>query len=155
MKIGFTIGKFAPLHKGHQYLIEKGLKEMDEFYVIVYDTNVIDISTEQRAKWIKEIYPKAKIIYAKNPPSQYGLDEKSVKIQNDYLKKLVKEIPVTHFYNSEPYGKFVARDLDIQEVQVDRNREKYMISATKLRNNLEENRKYLNNIVYEDIKEII
>ena len=155
MKIGFTIGKFAPLHKGHQYLIEKGLKEMDEFYVIVYDTNVIDISTEQRAKWIKEIYPKAKIIYAKNPPSQYGLDEKSVKIQTDYLKKLVKEIPVTHFYNSEPYGKFVARDLDIQEVQVDRNREKYMISATKLRNNLEENRKYLNNIVYEDIKEII
>ncbi len=155
MKIGFTIGKFAPLHKGHQYLIEKGLKEMDEFYVIVYDTNVIDISTEQRAKWIKEIYPKAKIIYAKNPPSQYGLDEKSVKIQTDYLKKLVKEIPVTHFYNSEPYGKFVARDLDIQEVQVDRNREKYMISATKLRNNLEENKKYLNNIVYEDIKEII
>ena len=155
MKIGFTIGKFAPLHKGHQYLIEKGLKEMDEFYVIVYDTNVIDISTEQRAKWIKEIYPKAKIIYAKNPPSQYGLDEKSVKIQTDYLKKLVKEIPVTHFYNSESYGKFVARDLDIQEVQVDRNREKYMISATKLRNNLEENKKYLNNIVYEDIKEII
>ena len=155
MKIGFTIGKFAPLHKGHQYLIEKGLKEMDEFYVIVYDTNVIDISTEQRAKWIKEIYPKAKIIYAKNPPSQYGVDEKSVKIQTDYLKKLVKEIPVTHFYNSEPYGKFVARDLDIQEVQVDRNREKYMISATKLRNNLEENKKYLNNIVYEDIKEII
>lgn len=155
MKIGFTIGKFAPLHKGHQYLIEKGLKEMDEFYVIVYDTNVIDISTEQRAKWIKEIYPKAKIIYAKNPPSQYGLDEKSVNIQTDYLKKLIKEIPVTHFYNSEPYGKFVARDLDIQEVQVDRNREKYMISATKLRNNLEENRKYLNNIVYEDIKEII
>ena len=79
MKIGFTIGKFAPLHKGHQYLIEKGLKEMDEFYVIVYDTNVIDISTEKRAKWIKEIYPKAKIIYAKNPPSQYGWMKKVLK----------------------------------------------------------------------------
>ncbi len=155
MKIGFTIGKFAPLHKGHQYLIEKGLKEMDEFYVIVYDTNVIDISTEKRAKWIKEIYPKAKIIYAKNPPSQYGLDEKSVKIQTDYLKELVKEIPVTHFYNSEPYGKFVARDLGIQEVQVDRSREKYMISATKLRNNLETNKEYISDIVYRDIREII
>ena len=41
MSIGFTIGKFAPLHKGHQYLIEKGIKEMDEFYVIVYETKVI------------------------------------------------------------------------------------------------------------------
>ena len=47
MKIGFTIGKFAPLHKGHQYLIEKGIKEMDKFYVIVYETNVIDIPLEQ------------------------------------------------------------------------------------------------------------
>ena len=40
MKIGFTIGKFAPLHKGHQYLIEKGLKEMDKFYVVIYETQV-------------------------------------------------------------------------------------------------------------------
>ena len=83
------------------------------------------------------------------------MDEKSVKIQTDYLKELVKEIPVTHFYNSEPYGKFVARDLGIQEVQVDRNREKYMISATKLRNNLETNKEYISDIVYRDIKEII
>ena len=29
-KIGFTIGKFAPLHKGHQYLIETALKEMED-----------------------------------------------------------------------------------------------------------------------------
>ena len=33
--IGFTIGKFAPLHKGHQLLIETALKEMDEVYVVV------------------------------------------------------------------------------------------------------------------------
>ena len=39
-KIGFTIGKFAPWHKGHQFLIETALKEMDEFYVVIYDTNV-------------------------------------------------------------------------------------------------------------------
>lgn len=33
--IGFTIGKFAPLHKGHQLLIETALKEMDEeLYVL-------------------------------------------------------------------------------------------------------------------------
>ena len=89
MKIGFTIGKFAPLHKGHQYLIEKGIKEMDEFYVIVYETNVIDIPLEQRAKWIKELYPEVNILLAKNPPSQYGLDEESVKIQMDYLKNIM------------------------------------------------------------------
>ena len=35
MKVGFTIGKFAPLHKGHEYLINKGIKENDEFYIFL------------------------------------------------------------------------------------------------------------------------
>ena len=152
MKLGFTIGKFAPLHKGHQYLIEKGIKEMDQFYVIVYETNVIDIPVEQRANWIKQLYPEVKILLAKNPPAQYGLDEESIKIQMDYLKNIIKDIPVTHFYNSEPYGKFVARDLHIEEVQVDRKREKYTISGTKIRKNVKENKAYVEEIVYEEIK---
>ena len=153
MKIGFTIGKFAPLHKGHQYLIEKGLKEMDEFYVIVYETSVMDIPVEQRASWIRELYPNVHILLAKNPPSQYGLDEESIKIQMDYLKKIIKDIPVTHFYNSEPYGKFVARDLGIEEVQVDRHREKYAISGTKIRKNVNENKQYIEEIVYKELKQ--
>ena len=153
MKIGFTIGKFAPLHKGHQYLIEKGIKEMDKFYVVVYETDVIDIPIEQRAKWIKDIYPEVHILLAKNPPSQYGLDEKSVKIQMDYLKSILKDIPVTHFYNSEPYGKFVARDLNIEEVQVDRKREKYAITGTKIRKNVKENKAYVEDIVYKELKQ--
>lgn len=152
MKIGFTIGKFAPLHKGHQYLIEKGIKEMDKFYVIIYETNVIDIPLEQRAKWIKDIYPEVNILYAKNPPSQYGLDEESIKIQIDYLKSIIKDIPVTHFYNSEPYGKFVARDLNIEEVQVDRLRKKYAISGTKIRKNVKGNKQYIDEIVYKELR---
>ena len=88
---------------------------------------------------------------AKNPPSQYGLDEESVKIQMDYLKNIIKEIPVTHFYNSEPYGKFVARDLKIEEVQVDRHREKYAISGTKIRKNVNENKQYIEDIVYKQL----
>lgn len=153
MKIGFTIGKFAPLHKGHQYLIEKGLSEMDKFYVVIYETKVINIPIETRANWIKQIYPKVNLIYAKNPPTQYGLDEESVKIQTDYLKEIIKDIKVTHFYNSEPYGKFVARDLGVKEVQVDRKREKYPISGTAIRKEVELNEEYVEKIVYRDMKE--
>ncbi len=82
-----------------------------------------------------------------------GLDEESVKIQTDYLKSLVKDIKVTHFYNSEPYGKFVARDLNVEEVQVDRKRQKYPISATLIRKSVEENESYLEKVVYKDFKE--
>ncbi len=153
MKIGFTIGKFAPLHKGHQYLIEKGLEEMDKFYIVIYETEVTKLPIETRANWIRQMYPKANIIYAKNPPKQYGLDEESIKIQTNYLKEKIKGIEATHFYNSEPYGKFVARDLKIQEVQVDRKRKKYPISATAIRKEIEKNEKYIEKIVYKDMKE--
>lgn len=153
MKIGFTIGKFAPLHKGHQYLIEKALSEMDKFYVVIYETTVTKIPIETRANWIKQLYPEANLIYAKNPPSQYGLDEESIKIQTDYLKEIVKGLEVTHFYNSEPYGKFVARDLKLEEVQVDRKREKYPISGTEIRKQIEKNESFVEKIVYKDIKE--
>ena len=88
-KVGFTIGKFAPLHKGHQYLIETAIKEMDEFYVIVYETNLINIPVEKRADWIRKLYPSVNILIAKNPPLKYGLDEESVKIQTDYLKNIL------------------------------------------------------------------
>ena len=40
-KIGFTIGKFAPLHIGHQFLIETAIKEMDEFIIVILDKNII------------------------------------------------------------------------------------------------------------------
>ena len=71
-KIGFTIGKFAPFHKGHQYLIETALKEVDKLIVVVYDTKVTNVPTEIRANWIKKLYPNVEIKYAHNPPSQYG-----------------------------------------------------------------------------------
>ena len=99
-KIGFTIGKFAPLHKGHQYLIETALKEMDKVIVVVYDTDVIDIEAEKRANWIKELYPNVEIRFAHNPPSKYGLDEESVNIQMKYLSEIIKDEVPTHFYSS-------------------------------------------------------
>ena len=68
IKRGFTIGKFAPFHKGHQYLIEKALKKMDEFYVVVYDTPQFDIDIETKIKWIKNVFPNVKILKAFNSP---------------------------------------------------------------------------------------
>ncbi len=150
-KVGFTIGKFAPFHKGHQLLIETGLKEMDEFYVVVYETDVINNKIEQRADWIKKLYPKAKVMYAYNPPSQYGLDDKSVKIQVDYLKDIVKDVPVTHFYSSEQYGRCVAENMNVVDARVDQERKQVPISATEIRKNVKKNRKFLENVVYYDL----
>ena len=151
-KIGFTIGKFAPFHKGHQYLIETARKEMDKVIVVVYDTDLIDVPTEKRADWIKKLYPDVEIKYAHNPPSQYGLDKESVNIQMEYLTKIIGEDKPTHFYSSEKYGASVADYMNIVDRRVDMERKNYPISATKVRNDVETNKKYLEDIVYKDIK---
>lgn len=150
-KVGFTIGKFAPLHKGHQFLIETALKEMDEVYVVIYDTDIINISVKQRAQWIKKLYPKVKIIYAYNSPKKYGLDKESVKIQMDYLSNLIKGIPVTHFYSSELYGEKVANYLNIENRLVDLERKNIPISATLIRNDYIKESKYIENFICSDI----
>lgn len=150
--IGFTIGKFAPFHKGHQYLIETALKEMEEMYIVIYDTDVIDVSVEERAKWIKELYPSVNVIYAFNSPKEYGLDDTSVNIQMKYLSNLIKDIPVTHFYSSEPYGEKVSNYLNIENRIVDKERKNVPISATTIRKDYTENRQYMENIVFERIK---
>lgn len=152
--IGFTIGKFAPLHKGHQFLIETALKEMEEVYVVIYDTDIIKINIEERAKWLKRLYPNLHIIYAFNSPKQYGLDKESVKIQMDYLSDLIKDIPVTHFYSSELYGKKVAEYLDIENRIVDLERKNIPINAETIRNNYEKNSKYLEDFVLHDCQRV-
>ena len=149
-KVGFTIGKFAPLHKGHQYLIETALNEMDKMIVVVYDTNVIDIETEKRAEWIKNLYPNVEIKFAHNPPMQYGLDDESVRIQMEYLSKIMENENPTHFYSSEKYGASVARYMNLVDRRVDNERIKVPIRAEIIRNNIEENKKWLENNVYED-----
>lgn len=154
-KIGFTIGKFAPLHKGHQYLIETALKEMDKVIVVVYDTDVIDIPTEKRANWIKELYPNVEIKFAHNPPSKYGLDDESVNIQMKYLTEILGDEKPTHFYSSERYGASVAKYMNIVDRRVDNERKVVPIRATKVRENVEENQKWLENKVYSDYKSSI
>lgn len=149
-KVGFTIGKFAPLHNGHQYLIETALKEMDEFIIVIYETDKIKVPVEQRAKWIQILYPKAKIVYAYNPPMQYGLDEQSVKIQMEYLQKHIGQFPVTHFYNSELYGTKVAEYLNIVDRKVDTARAKFPVSATAIRTEMEKYKGSLPGFVYKD-----
>lgn len=35
--VGLTLGKFAPLHRGHQFVIETALAERGRVFVLIYD----------------------------------------------------------------------------------------------------------------------
>ncbi len=151
MKTGFTIGKFAPFHKGHEFLIETALNEVDELYVVVYDTPKLDIDIDTKINWIKDRYPGVKIIKAFDSPKQYGLDQDSVKVQMEYLEKQLGKVKPNVFYSSELYGEEVAKWMNIPHRMVDLERKNVPIGASKIRKDVEGNKQFLNDEVYSDL----
>jgi len=151
MKTGFTIGKFAPFHKGHEFLIETALNEVDELYVVVYDTPKLDIDIDTKINWIKDKYPGVKIIKAFDSPKQYGLDQDSVKVQMEYLEKQLGKVKPNVFYSSELYGEEVAKWMNIPHRMVDLERKNVPIGASKIRKDVEGNKQFLNDEVYSDL----
>ena len=110
----------------------------------------LKIDIDKKAEWINKRFPSVKILKAFNSPKQFGLDEESVKIQMEYLIKIIKDIPVNYFYSSEPYGKYVAEYLNIQNVLVDESRTKIPVSAKLIRNDIEKYKNLLDLDVLKD-----
>lgn len=151
-KTGFTLGKFAPLHKGHQYMIETALKEMDEVIVMIYDTDVTKIPLTVRAGWIRELYPQVKVIEAWDGPEGHHPYNREYEIkEEEYILKMLAGKKITHFYSSEYYGEHVSRALGAVDRRVDNERKIVPVSATVIRENPFKYREYLSDIVYRDM----
>lgn len=150
-KTGLTLGKYAPFHKGHQLVIETALAEVDELYVMVYDTDVTSTPLQVRANWIKTLYPSVKIIEAWDGPEGYGDTPEIKKVQEDYILHKLKGRTITHFYCSEFYGDHVSKALNAIDRRVDEGRKAVPISGTELRKNLYQKKAFLSDLVYRDL----
>lgn len=70
MTTGMTLGKFAPLHRGHQHVIETALRENDHVIVLIYAAPDIKCSPlEVRSHWIRQLYPQVEVIEAIDGPT--------------------------------------------------------------------------------------
>src|SRR5689334_10548309 len=102
---GLTLGKFAPLHRGHQHLIETALQEMDEVVVIIYEAKeVTPVPLSVRAQWISKLYPSVDVILARGGPTEVGYTNDIKRSHEQYVLGLLRGKKITHFYSSEPYG---------------------------------------------------
>lgn len=150
-KVGLTLGKFAPFHKGHQLLIETAINEVDELIVLIYDDPVINIPLAIRASWIREIYPDIVVIEGVNSPNDTGYTAEIMKIQEDYVLSILGNRNISHFYSSEPYGVHMSVALNAINRQVDVSRNTVPISATKIRKDPFENKNFIHPKVYSDL----
>ena len=149
---GLTLGKYAPLHLGHQFVIELGLQEMDDMWVIIYDSpSVTNIPLNVRAHWIRTIYPTVTVIEAYGGPEAVGYSAEIKQAHEDYILQTLRIEGITHFYSSEPYGEHMSIALGAVDRRVDEARETIPISASTLRASPALWETYLHPIVYDTL----
>ncbi|MFN7875980.1 MAG: AAA family ATPase [Pirellula sp.] len=151
MKTGLTLGKFAPLHKGHQFVIETALNEVEHLIVLIYDCPDIEtLPLPVRAKWIRKLYPTVEVMEAWGGPTEMGLDPHVTQMHDEYLLRILAGKTITHFFSSEPYGEHVSLALKAKHFLVDLDRRHIPISGTAIRSNPFANRSHLDPLVYRD-----
>src|SRR5512145_2483055 len=152
LKRGLTLGKYAPLHRGHQLVIETGLSEMDEMIVIIYDapeTTAIPLAV--RSGWIRTLYPAVQVIEAWDGPTVVGYTPEIMRTHERYVLDTLGIAGVTHFYSSEPYGEHMSRTLGAIDRRVDGARVRVPISAAQVRVHPFTYREYVPPLVYRDL----
>ena len=150
-KAGLTLGKFAPFHKGHQYMFDTALSELDDLSVLIYDSPVTEVPLSVRAGWIRRLYPQVRVIEAWDGPDGYS-DERSFEIlQEQYIISRLEGRTINHFYSSERYGAHVSRALGAVDRRVDEARRAVPVSATMIRENPYAFRSFLDPVVYADL----
>lgn len=149
---GLTLGKFAPLHRGHQLLIETALAEVDELVVIIYDapeTTAIPLSV--RAGWLRRLYPQARVVEAWDGPTAVGDTPAIREAHERYVIERLKIRGVTHFYSSEFYGAHMSRALGARDRRVDPGRAAVPISGSAVRADPYAARAFVHPLVYRDM----
>lgn len=157
MRRGLVVGKFMPLHRGHQLLIESALAEVDELTVVVYNSDpggvYPSMRIEKRIGWLRELYPQIYNIVPRTDPlgkvkAEENDDPKYAPLYADDLSFLGQ---FDYVFSSEAYGAPFAKALCAKNVVVDMAREMLPISGTQIRENVYEHRGWLDPIVYRSL----
>jgi NadR type nicotinamide-nucleotide adenylyltransferase len=144
MKIGLVVGKFAPFHDGHYYLLETASKHCDRLIVLTYTSEYqYKYPGYMRESWIKHHFPKAEVyVLDKDCPA----DETDELIHREYCATFLRDVLNTSVhivFSSESYGQPFAAYLaeffrcNTTHYLVDIDRRVVPICATDIRNGKE------------------
>lgn len=131
---GLVLGKYAPLHAGHQLVIETALAEVDHLIAVVYAApSHTSVPLNVRADWIRRLYPEVELIQAPDGQEQTGLQPEVIDLQNGFLLRLLAGRRIDAFYSSEAYGEYVCSALHCRNRLIDPDRTKWAVSGSAAR----------------------
>lgn len=175
-KRGLVVGKFCPLHAGHELLINRALAACENVAIISYTKPEFDsCSPAVRESWIAALFPAVQILVIDdgslhNICSQRGLPFREIphndaadEAHRQFVGWLCCEVlshTVDAVFTSEEYGDGFAKSLcdyfsrhaalptSVKHVCVDKPRLGVPISGTAIRENPHRHRHFLSPIVY-------
>ncbi len=151
-RIGLTLGKFAPLHQGHQHLIETARAETDRLILLIYDCpGLATPPLPVRAAWVRDLYPDIECIEAWDGPTEVGDTPEIRRRHEAYLHRILAGRRITHFFSSEFYGDHVSRALGAVDRRVDPDRMRFPVSGTAVRADPWRHRRMIHPRIYRDL----
>ncbi len=132
---GLVIGKFLPLHKGHEALIRYAASQCDELIVLLGVKKEETIPGHLRLKWLWETFrddPSVHIEYTDDELPDSPVSSRDVsKVWAEYLSDRFPAVRL--IISSEEYGEFLAEYMGIEHKYFDMERKNFPVSGTIIR----------------------
>lgn len=172
---GLVVGKFSPLHRGHESIINRAQEECDEVFLLSYSKpEMPGCEATRREQWLSAIFPNARHLAVTDERLRQWVKQGEGPLEvpaNDadetthrrfcgFLCQRIFGVTVDAVFTSEDYGDGFAKELTrhfrerqpkcptVKHVLIDRSRQKLPISGTMLRQDIHAYREWLSPLVY-------
>jgi len=145
---GIIFGKFAPLHRGHRWLIKNALEHSDELTVVVFDcARIYQVPLGIRAGWIRNLHPDVTVLEAWVEPAAGDLAPAEL----DYLKCLLEGRGITHAFTRGTASDGLATRLGLAECVVKGDNAHSSVATAAVRSDSWRYRELIDPVVYRDL----
>jgi len=156
MRRGLVFGKFMPLHRGHQHLIDTALADCDDLTIVLYDSDPLDGSRHVmpialRLAWLRRLYPEVENILGVDDPEKYNPERDGPEYAAVYAEQLAFLGRFDRVFSSEPAYEHFAELMKARHVLVDGARATVPTSGTIIRADLYGHRGWIEPVVYSSL----
>ncbi|MGB6222566.1 AAA family ATPase [Haloferula sp.] len=157
-RTGLVVGKFAPLHLGHEHTIRTALQHCDHVVILSYSRPEFPgYGPSRRAEWLACRFPETTRIVLSHPSEPIPNNTESDLTHRAFCATVLQrkiDLPIDAIFSSEAYGLGFAENLakrqgsPVAHISVDQARTMVPISGTALRADIHGLRHFMSPEVY-------